>query len=55
MTSARSCDVREMRLLLLECGANESKADQKRWELREACDMNERAWLANFHRDDRER
>ena len=43
-----------MRLLLLEHGAKESTADQKRWELREACDMNERAWLMNFHRDDRE-
>ena len=54
MTFARACDVREMRLLLLEHGAKESQADQKRWEIREACDMNEKAWLANFHRDDRE-
>ena len=53
LSFARTCDVREMRLLLLEYGANESKADQERWEDREACDMHEKAWLANFHRDDR--
>ena len=50
---ARTRDVREMRQLLLEYGAVESKEDQKRWELREYSDMNEKAWLRNFHRDDR--
>ena len=54
MTFAWESDVREMRLLLLEHGAKESQADQKRWKIREGCDMNERAWLMNFHRDDRE-
>ena len=51
---ARPCDVREMRLLLLEHGAMESKADRKRWEDREDYDMLEPAFLTNFHRDDRE-
>ena len=50
---ARTRDVREMRQLLLEYGAVESKEDQKRWELREYSDMNEKAWLRIFHRDDR--
>ena len=54
MCFARPCDVREMRLLLLEHGAMESNADKKRWEEREEYDMKEPAWLANFHRDDRE-
>ena len=54
MCFARPCDVREMRLLLLEHGAMESKEDKKRWEEREEYDMKEPAWLANFHRDDRE-
>ena len=54
MCFARPCDVREMRLLLLEHGAMESNADKKRWEDREEYDMIEPAWLANFHRDDRE-
>ena len=54
MCFARPCDVREMRLLLLEHGALESNADKKRWEDREDYDMKEPAWLANFHRDDRE-
>ena len=30
------------------------RADKKRWEDREAYDMMEPAWLAAFHRDDRE-
>ena len=54
MCFARPCDVREMRLLLIEHGAMESNADKKRWEEREEYDMKEPAWLANFHRDDRE-
>jgi hypothetical protein len=54
MCFARPCDVREMRLLLLEHGAMESNADKKRWEECEEYDMKEPAWLANFHRDDRE-
>ena len=46
--------MREMRLLLLEYGAKESEADKKRWESRKHYDMIEPAWMANFHRDDRE-
>ena len=51
---ARPCDVSEMRLLLLEYGAEQSSADAKRWAEREAYDAMEAEWLANFHRDDRE-
>jgi len=51
---ARPCDVRDMRLLLLEYGAFQSSADAKRWADREQYDMMEPEWLANFHRDDRE-
>ena len=43
-----------MRLLLLEYGAFQSSADAKRRADREAYDMMEAEWLANFHRDDRE-
>ena len=43
-----------LRLPLLEYGAFQSSADTKRWADREAYDMMEAAWLANFHRDDRE-
>ena len=43
-----------MRLLLLEYGALQTNSDKKRWEDREAYDMMEAGWLANFHRDDRE-
>ena len=50
---ARTRNVRAMRELLFEYGAVESKEDKKRWELREYTDMNEKAWLRNFHRDDR--
>ena len=51
---ARPCDVREMRLLLLDHGAFQTSADKKRWEDREAYDMMEPAWLAAFHRHGRE-
>ena len=51
---ARPRDVREMRLLLLQYGARESDRDKKLWEDRERYDLYESAWLANFHRDDRE-
>ena len=54
MTFARACDVHEMRLLLLEYGAKESEADKEQWESRKHYDMIEPAWMANFHRDDRE-
>ena len=50
----RNGDVQEMRKLLLDHGAKETKDDKKRWELREYTDKNERAWLMRFHRDDRE-
>ncbi len=49
MCFVRPRDVCEMRLFPLE-----SNADKKRWEEREDYDMKEPAWLANFHRDDRE-
>ena len=54
MCFARSGEVQEMRKLLLDHGAKETKDDKKRWELREYTDKNERAWLMRFHRDDRE-
>jgi hypothetical protein len=54
MCFARPCDVREMRLLLLDHGAFESRAEKQRWSVRETCDMMEASWLADFHRDDRE-
>ena len=54
MTFAPSGEVQEMRTLLLDHGAKETKDDKKRWELREYTDKNERAWLMRFHRDDRE-
>ena len=50
---ARTRNVRAMRELLFEYGAVESKEDKERWDLREYTDMNEKAWLRNFHRDDR--
>ena len=43
-----------MRQELLDHGAFESKEDKRRWEIREDADLNEKAWLKNFHRDDRE-
>ena len=55
MCFARPCDVREMRLLLLDHGAFESRAEKQRWSVRETCDMMEASWLADFHRDDRVR
>ena len=51
---AHPCNVREMRLLLLDYGAVESSAELKRWENREEYDMMEPRWLAARHRDDRE-
>ena len=51
---AQTCSVRDMRQELLDHGAFESKEDKRRWEIREDADLNEKAWLKNFHRDDRE-
>ena len=42
-----------MRDLLLKYGATESDDDKKRWKQRELADLNELAWLKNFHKDDR--
>ena len=54
MCFARSGEVQEMRKLLLDHGAKETKDDKKRWEQREYTDKNERAWCMRFHSDDRE-
>ena len=51
---AQNNDVHAMRQLLLDHGATENKEDRERWAVREYSDMNERAWLMNFHRDDRQ-
>ena len=52
--SARTKDVVEMRALLLAHGAKQSLDDKKRWATRRGADLNEPAWLKNFHKDDRE-
>ena len=52
-TYASSHEVVEMRQLLLEHGARESREDAARWCIRERVDRDEAAWLMNFHRDDR--
>ena len=44
----------EMRQLLLDHGAKESRDDTKRWQDRRAYDAIEPAYLRNFHKDDRE-
>ena len=51
---ARTCNVRDMRHVLLDYGAFESKEDKRRLEIRADAEMNEKTWLKNFHRDDRE-
>ena len=50
---AHQKDVASMRDLLLKYGAAESDDDKKRWKQRELADLNELAWLKNFHKDDR--
>ena len=50
---AHEKDVASMRDLLLKYGATESDDDKKRWKQRELADLNEPAWLKNFHKDDR--
>ena len=51
---ARTCNVRDMRQVLFDHGAFESKEDKRRWKIREDAEMNEPAYLRNRHRDDRE-
>ena len=45
--------VSPMRELLLKHGARESRDDKKRWEIRKRADTCEKAWLKNFHKDER--
>ena len=47
-------DRRPMRQLLFEYGARESAADYEIWKMHVAYERIEPAYLANFHRDDRE-
>ena len=51
---ARTCNVRDMRQVLFDHRAFESKEDKRRWKIREDAEMNEPAYLRNRHRDDRE-
>ena len=50
---AHKNDVSPMRELLLKHGARESGDDKERWEIRKRVDINEKAWLKNFHKDER--
>ena len=52
--SAMPWDVVEMRQLLLDHGAKESRDDLDRWRRRRAYEAIEPAYLRNRHRDDRE-
>ena len=45
--------VEQMRDLLLEFGARNSRALRERWRIRQAADANDPIWLANFHHDPR--
>ena len=45
--------VEQMRDLLLEFGAKNSRALRERWRIRLAADANDPIWLANFHHDPR--
>ena len=45
--------VEQMRDLLLEYGARNSRALRERWRIRLAADANDPIWLANFHQDPR--
>ena len=45
--------VEQMRDLLLEYGARDSRALRERWRIRLAADANDPIWLANFHQDPR--
>ena len=45
--------VEQMRELLLEFGAKNSRALRERWRIRLAADANDPIWLANFHHDPR--
>ena len=45
--------VEQMRELLLDYGAKNSRALRERWRIRLAADANDPIWLANFHHDPR--
>ena len=45
--------VEQMRDLLLDYGAKNSRALRERWRIRLAADANDPIWLANFHHDPR--
>ena len=45
--------VEQMRDMLLEYGARNSRALRERWRIRLAADANDPIWLANFHQDPR--
>ena len=45
--------VDEMRDLLLDHGATNTKALRERWIIRKSADENEPQWLENFHHDPR--
>ena len=45
--------VEQMRDLLLDYGAKNSRALRERWRIRQAADANDPIWLANFHHDPR--
>ena len=45
--------VEQMRDLLLEHGAKNSRAVRERWRVLLAADANDPIWLANFHHDPR--
>ena len=45
--------VEQMRNLLLDYEAKNSRALRERWRIRQAADANDPIWLANFHHDPR--
>ena len=45
--------VEQMRDVLLEYGARNSRSLRERWRIRLAADVNDPIWLANFHQDPR--
>ena len=45
--------VEQMRELLLDYGAKNSRALRERWRIRLAADANDPIWLANIHHDPR--
>ena len=51
--SSYVCSLEQMRELLLDYGAKNSRALRERWRIRLAADANDPIWLANFHHDPR--